>query len=122
MRPFRHDQFTAPESLDSRLHGALGQACSLGDVAQACGCRSPALAGRHAIQVKEYEKRRGLFVMPDEIPQQDIEHVCLNRHGAFWRGHAGQGATIPLNGQLFFSARRFWGGQGRMAEHTMEAR
>ena len=111
MRPFSHDQFTAPESLDGDLHGALGQACGLGDVAQARGCRSPAMARCQAIEVKEYEKRRGLFVMSNEIPKQDIEHVCINRHGAFWRRHAPHGAAIPLNGQLFFSARRFWGGQ-----------
>ena len=77
----RNDQLPATQQIHRGLRGAFGEAGCLGDIAQAGIDGPPFRARRGRVKVQIHQKRRRLFVVANEVPQQNIEHVSVHRHG-----------------------------------------
>jgi hypothetical protein len=73
------DELTATEKLERRLDRALRQAGVIGKRTQAGLDWLPLAARGLAVEKKVNQIRRRLAIVPDDIAQQDIENVIVDR-------------------------------------------
>ncbi len=83
------------------LHRAFGKAGFIGQHAQASIDRSPALASGAARKVKIDEECRRLLIVSDNIAQEHVQDVIIDRHGLMEARHTCILDAKPINGQHF---------------------
>jgi hypothetical protein len=104
------DELTATEKLERRLDPALRQAGIVGERTQAGLDWLPVRARGLAVKKKVNQIRRRLAIVPNDIAQQDVENVIVDRdrfaetrHDEI-RNHEGgikkkKMPALPINGQ-----------------------
>src|SRR6266404_7598592 len=87
----RRNQFAKVQFCQGALRRALGESGFVGDHAQTCLDRLPALPRGAAIEKQINEKRGGLLIVPDDVAQENVEDVVIDwdglakaRHFRFW--------------------------------------
>ena len=91
------------------MDGAFGESCSVRNRSHAGANMTPFISCGLPVKVQVNHKRGGLLIVPDQITHQDIEHVIVDRNGAFetrisrWQVTSEESrlSAIPLNGQRF---------------------
>jgi len=81
------DQLAAAQKLQGHLHSAFGKASGFGEVAQTCGNGFPARAHGLAVEIKINQISGGLTIVTDDVAQQNIDNVVVDRNGFPKSGH-----------------------------------
>ena len=87
------------------LHRTFGKPGFVGQHAQACFDRLPALTSGAAGKKQIDEERGRLLIVSDDIAHEHVENVIIDRHGLAKARHGRIVAAIPIIGQDF-SRRR----------------
>ncbi len=83
------------------LHCAFGKSGFIGQHAQAGIDRSPALASGAAGKIEIDEECRRLLIVSDNIAQEHVQDVIIDRHGLMEARDTRILDAIPINGQHF---------------------
>ena len=75
---------------EPRVDGAFGESCCVGDRAHTGANAARFVSCGLAEKVQVNNKRGGLLIVPDQIAHQHIQHVIVDRNGAFKKRHRGR--------------------------------
>lgn len=65
------------------VDGAFGESCCVRDGANTGANVAPFISCGLAVKMQVNHKRGGLLIVPDQITHQHIQHVIVDRDGAF---------------------------------------
>ena len=65
------------------MDGAFGESCCVRDRAHAGANVAPIISCGLAVKMEVNDKSGGLLIVPDQITHQHIQHVIVDRNGAF---------------------------------------
>jgi len=68
---------------ECRVDGAFGESCCVGNCAHTGANVTPFISCGLAVKMQVNHKRGRLLIVPDQITHQHIQHVIVNRNGAF---------------------------------------
>ena len=68
---------------ERRVDGAFGESCCVRDGAHTGANVAPFISCGLAVKVEVNDKSGGLLIVPDQITHQHIQHVIVDRDGAF---------------------------------------
>jgi len=68
---------------ECRVDGAFGESCCVRDGAHTGANVAPFISCGLAVKMQVNHKRGRLLIVPDQITHQHIQHVIVNRNGAF---------------------------------------
>jgi hypothetical protein len=77
----RREQLTAAQIFQGGLHGALGKTGRVRERAQAGSDRFPFRARGLAVEIKINQKRGRPLIVADDVAQQNVEDVVIDRYG-----------------------------------------
>ena len=66
-----------------RVDGAFGESCCVRDGAHTGANVAPFISCGLAVKMQVNDKSGGLLIVPDQITHQHIQHVIVDRDGAF---------------------------------------
>ena len=72
---------------ECRVDGAFGESCCVGDCAHTGANAAPFVSCGLAVKMQVNDKRGGLLIVPDQITHEHIQHVIVDRNGAFETRH-----------------------------------
>ncbi len=70
------------------VDGAFGESCCVRDGAHARANVAPFVSCGLPIKMQVNDKSGGLLIVPDQITHQHIQHVIVDRDGAFEARHS----------------------------------
>ena len=65
------------------MDGAFGESCCVRDGAHTGANVAPFISCGLAVKMQVNDKSGGLLIVPDQITHQHIQHVIVDRDGAF---------------------------------------
>ena len=68
---------------ERRVDGAFGESCRVRDGAHTGANVAPFISCGLAVKMQVNDKSGGLLIVPDQITHQHIQHVIVDRNGAF---------------------------------------
>ena len=68
---------------ERRVDGAFGESCCVRDGAHTGANVAPFISCGLAVKMQVNHKSGGLLIVSDQITHQDIQHVIVDRDGAF---------------------------------------
>ena len=70
------------------VDGAFGESCCVRDGAHTGANVAPFISCGLAVKMQVNHKSGGLLIVPDQITHQHIQHVIVDRNGAFEARHS----------------------------------
>ena len=83
----RRDELSAPQMCERRMHGAFGESGCIGNCAHTGADVAPLVSCGLAVKMQINHKRGRLLIVADQIAHEHIEHVIVDRNGAFETRH-----------------------------------
>ena len=85
----RRDQLSTPQMGERRMHGAFRESGRVGNCAHTGADMAPLVSCGLAVKMQINHERSRLLIVPDQIAHEYIEHVIVDRNGAFETRHRG---------------------------------
>jgi len=77
----RRNQLAKAQFCQCALHRAFGEARFIGNHAQACFDRLPALADGASVKKQINEKCSGLLIVPDDVAKKNVQDIVVDWNG-----------------------------------------
>jgi len=83
----RRDELSTPQMYKRSVHGAFGESGCVGNCAHTGADMAPFASSGLAIKVQINQVGGRLLIVADQIAHEHIEHVIVDRNGAFETRH-----------------------------------
>ena len=81
------DELSAPQMYQPGVNGALGEPGCIGNCADTGADMAPVISQSLTVKVEVNQERSWLLIVPEQVAHQHIEHIIVDRQGAFETRH-----------------------------------